>query len=494
VIRTGEQYMDALRAPREVYVGGERVEDVTTYAPFRKPIESYARLYDRKHNPEHQDVLSYVADDGERYDISFMVPKSKEDLKRKGRAFNNFSAASYGCLGRGPESMAALVAGLSESADWFEQWGEGHGQKITDFCNHVRDNDLFVTHALGNPQSDRSKSSSEQDNPYLHLRMKEETPEGLIIRGAKQLATAAPFADEVLVFPNGRQFGPSDEAYAMCFAIPADTPGLKILCREPLITDDQLNVYDHPLSSRYEEIDALLVFDDVLVPWDRVFFHNNLFAANNMRFMTAVAAFSGHLSIHRAIVRSGLAVATAMALTESAGTNNFPNVGEIIGRITAMHKAAEALLFRCEEDPRVDENGTYYPNSDALTAHGLLFPDFYVATLEAIKRTGAAGLMLTPMAADFHGEAGDFAETYFAGVNGMTGSDRVQIGKLAWDLAGSPIGQRLAHYERFYIGEPMFVANFYSKLAQLDEGKNLLAQVIAEGKECMETWTTSAGE
>jgi aromatic ring hydroxylase len=183
-----------------------------------------------------------------------------------------------------------------------------------------------------------------------------------------------------------------------------------------------------------------------------------------------------------------------MALTESAGTNNFPNVGEIIGRITAMHKAAEALLFRCEEDPRVDENGTYYPNSDALTAHGLLFPDFYVATLEAIKRTGAAGLMLTPMAADFHGEAGDFAETYFAGVNGMTGSDRVQIGKLAWDLAGSPIGQRLAHYERFYIGEPMFVANFYSKLAQLDEGKNLLALVIAEGKECMETWTTSAGE
>ena len=117
--------MEGLRAPREVYVGGERVEDVIKYAPFRKPIESYAKLYDRKHDPEHQDVLTYVGDDGERYDISFLVPKSKEDLKRKGRAFNNFSAASYGCLGRGPESMAALVAGLSESADWFEQWGEG---------------------------------------------------------------------------------------------------------------------------------------------------------------------------------------------------------------------------------------------------------------------------------------------------------------------------------------------------------------------------------
>src|SRR5205807_417090 len=153
--------------------------------------------------------------------------------------------------------------------------------------------------------------------------------DGLIIRGAKQLATAAPMTDEVLVFPNGRQFGPGDEAYALCFAVPTDSPGLKIICREPLVRTDDLTLYDHPPSASYEAI--------------------------------------------------------------------------------------EAIIFRAENEPRITDTGTYWPNSDYQTAHGLLFPDFYVTMLEVIKRTSAAGLMLTPTAGDFAGEAGEFAETYFAG-------------------------------------------------------------------------------
>ncbi len=481
MIRTGAQYMEGLEAPREAYVDGERVEDVTKFPAFRRPIESYARVYDMKHSAEFQDRMTYV-ENGQRFDLSFLVPRTHDELRAKGLAYKTFAEGSYGCLGRGPESMAALVAGLSVSADWFDQFEKGGSQRITDYYNHVKDNDLFVTHALGNPQSDRSKPSHQQENPYLHLRIKEKTSKGLVVRGAKQLATAAPFADEVLVFPNGRQLVSGDEAYCLCFSIPTTTPGLKLLCREPLVKDDRLNVYDSPLSSRYEEIDALLVFDDVLVPWDRVFFHSSKEAANNMRFMTAVAAFSGHLSIQRAIVRSGLTVAVAMALCASVKTNVFPNVGEKLGRIAAMHKAAEALLFRAEEEPRIGDDGVYYLNADALTAHGLLFPDFYNTMLETIKRTGAAGLMLTPTAGEFRGEVAEFANTYFAGADAMPGEERVQIAKLAWELAGGPIGQRLAHYERFYIGEPMFVASFYARAVQMGDGQALLDRLIEEGR------------
>ncbi len=485
MIRTGDQYIAGLEAPREVYVGGERVEDVTKYPAFRRPLDSYARLYDLKHTAEFQDAMTYT-ENGDRFDLSYLVPTTHDQLRAKGLAYKTFSEASYGCLGRGPESMAALVAGLSVSADWFDQYEKDGGQKVTDYYNHVKDNDLFVTHALGNPQSDRSKPSHQQKNPYLHLRIKEKTSKGLIIRGAKQLATSAPFADEVLVFPNGRQFVPGDEAYCLCFSIPTTSPGLKLLCREPFVKEDNLNVYDQPLSSRYEEIDALLVFDDVLVPWDRVFFHSSKEAANNMRFMTAVASFAGHLSIQRAVVRSGLTVATAMALCDSVKTNVFPNVGEMLGRIAAMHKAAEALLYRAEEDPRVAEDGVYYLNADALTAHGLLFPDFYTAMLETIKRTGAAGLMLTPTSGEFRGEVADFANTYFAGAEGMPGEERVQVAKLAWDLAGGPIGQRLVHYERFYIGEPMFVASFFSRSVGLDDARQLLARLLEEGRKYLD--------
>ena len=152
------------------------------------------------------------------------MPKSEEQLLAKGAAFRRYAKLSYGCMGRGPEFMAALIAGLSESAEWFDGYHEGGGENVANYCRYVRDNDSS-THALGNPQSDRSKQSHQQKNPYLHLRAKEETKDGLVIRGAKQLATAAPMTDEVLVFPNGRQFGPGDEAYALCFAVPTDSPG-----------------------------------------------------------------------------------------------------------------------------------------------------------------------------------------------------------------------------------------------------------------------------
>ena len=482
MIRTGADYLEGLRKPREVFVAGEKITQVLEYAPFRRPIESYAALYDLKHDPAAQETLTYREEpDGDLYDISWLVPKSEEQLLAKGQAFRRFARQTYGCMGRGPEFMAALIAGLSESADWFDQHHDGGGDNVRNYCRYVKENDLFLTHALGNPQSDRSKQSHQQKNPFLHLRAKEETKDGLVIRGAKQLATAAPMTDEVLVFPNGRQFGPGDEAYALCFAVPTDSPGLKIICREPLVRSDELTLYDHPLSARFEEIDALLVFDDVLVPWDRVFFYDNLDAANNMRFMTGVAAFSGHQSMHRAAVRAALSVATAQAIVRSVKTDGFPNVGELIGRLIASYKAIEAIIYRAEHEPRITDTGTYWPNGDYQTAHGLMFPDFYVTMLEVIKRTSAAGLMLTPTAGDFAGEAAEFAETYFAGAE-MGGAERVQLGKLGWDLAGDGFGQRLAHYERFYIGEPMFVASFYSRSADISEGQVLLDELLAEGK------------
>ncbi|MBM3678081.1 MAG: 4-hydroxyphenylacetate 3-hydroxylase [Actinobacteria bacterium] len=482
MIRTGEQYMEGLRAPREIYVGGERITDVLEYAPFRRPIEGYARLYDMKHDPRYAEVLTYREEpDGDLFDMSFRIPKSPEALQAKGRAFRTFAQSSYGCLGRGPEFMAALIAGLSESADWFDQFHQGGSANVAAYCEYVKRNDLFLTHALGNPQTDRSKPAHQQANPYVYLRAKEETKEGLIVRGAKQLATAAPMTDEVLIFPNGRTFGPGDEAYCLCFAIPTTAPGLKIMCREPLVRSDDLNLYDHPLSARFEESDALLVFDDVLVPWDRVFFHNSLEAANNMRFMTGVAAFSGHQSVHRAAVRMALGVATAQALTRSVKTDVFPNVAELTGRLVAQYKAIEAIIFSSEHQSRVTDTGTHWPNGDFQTAHGLLYPDFYLTLLEVLKRTGAAGLMLTPTAGDFVGEAAEFNETYFAGAE-MTGSERVQIAKLAWDLTGDAVGQRLALYERFYIGEPMFVASFYSKGADMSEGNQLLHDLLEEGR------------
>lgn len=481
-IRSGREFIEGLHSPREVYVNGERVADVTRHEAFRRPIESIARLYDMKSDPAYRDKLTYVSPStGALVDMSFLIPKSYEDLVRKREAYRIFAKATYGMMGRAPEFMNALLAGLHESADWFGTWGSQFADNVRNYYEHIREHDLFLTHALGTPQIDRSKPSHQQRDEFLHLGVKAETSEGLILRGAKQLATMGPLTDELLVFPNGRQFTQGDERYSLAFAIPVSTPGLKFLCREPLVPTDQRNLYDHPLSARFEEIDCLVVFDDVSLPWDRVFFYNNLEAANTMRFETETVAHVEHHSAVRALVKAGLVMATAIRLTDSVKTNVFPQIGERLGNMAAMLKATEALIHQAEAAALVNEHGTWRPNPDYLAAHNILYPKFYATMVDLMRHMGAAGLMLTPTAGDFTGPAAEEFNRYFAGA-ATDGRHRVQIAKLAWDIVGDSFGQRSLHYERFYAGEPMFFAANYVRRVDLAEWMDMVEGLLDEGQ------------
>lgn len=482
-IRTGQQFLAGIQTAREVYINGEQISDVTVYPPFRQPLAAVARLYDLKHDPAYQDQLAYVSPStGDLVDVSFLIPKSREDLRRKQNAYLIYAKAHYGQLGRPPEFMNTMVAGLCESADWFGQWGSQFAENVRNYYQYVRENDLFLTHALGTPQTDRSKPSHQQRDVFLHLGVKAETSDGLIVQGAKQLATMGPLTDEVLVFPNGRQFTTGDERYCIAFAIPVTAPGLKFLCREPLVSDDRRTLYDHPLSARFEEIDAMLVFDDVLIPWDRVFFYNSLEAANTMRFQTESSGGAlGAVSALRAFVNAGLLVAVAMKMTESVKTNVYPQVGERLGRMAAMLQASEGLIRLAEETATVNEHGTWLLNRSALQAHQILYPQFYALMADLIRQMAGSGLMLTPKGADFMGAAGDLFSQYFGGAT-MDGCSRVQIAKLAWDMVGDTLSQRLLHYERFHAGEPMFFAANFARRVDVSKWMQLADQLLEEGR------------
>src|SRR6267142_66064 len=261
--RSGQAYVESLKknAPC-VYLGGRRIPDVTAEPIFQEPIRAIAEQYDMQLDPAYRDIMTYPSPStGELVSTSFLVPRTREDLVKKRKHFKLRADHNFGFLGRAPDFMNQFVTGWHLMADRFARAGAPFGDNATRYYEHVREHDLFLTHMLINPQVDRSKTSAAQADPYLHLGRVRETSDGIVVRGAKMLGTMAPLTEEVAVIPFGG-IPPGDDAYALVFAIPAATPGLTFICRET-VSPLPRSRFDHPLSSRFEEMDCIAVFEDV---------------------------------------------------------------------------------------------------------------------------------------------------------------------------------------------------------------------------------------
>src|SRR5262245_28739498 len=274
-IRTGTEFIQGLRDNREVWLGNERINDVTAHPAFRASIESLAYLYDMQHDPELRSQLTYTSPTtGAPVGLSFLIPRSHEDIVRRRQMIKLWADATCGMMGRSGDFLNSMITAWAAKKDYFAQQSPECAERVWRYYEHCRENDLFLTHALIDPQVDRSKNRAEQDDPYLCLGIVKETSTGLFVRGGKMLATSAPFADDIYVWPFPPILTEAEAPYAVTFSIPVATPGVKVICREPFTRPEQYT--DHPLSSRFDETDAVVVFDDVLVPWDRVFLHGNV--------------------------------------------------------------------------------------------------------------------------------------------------------------------------------------------------------------------------
>lgn len=455
-IRTGNHYIEALKKRKpEVWLSGRKITNLFEEAVFKQPILEIAKLYDMQHDLEYQDKITHICEDtGERVNNAFLVPKSYEDLTKRRAVFEAFAKATFGLMGRTPDFLNVVVTSMYYNSWFFEKYNMDWADNIRNYYKYLRDNDLFLTHAIINPQNDRSKSSHEQKDTYTHLGAVKETPEGLVVRGAKMLATLAPITDEVIIysFPG---FSPGDEKYALAFAIPIDTPGLRIICREPM-QDGTRSFFDHPLASRFEEMDALLVFDDVVIPWDRVFLYNNVEAANKLYPMTGAGQQPAHQSGVRGLVKLQFVTEVAMKLADTIGVDGYLNVQNDLAELIQSVESIRALLRVSEHEHTFTEHGEAMPDYVALeTIRGLL-PKMYPRAIEVMQIIGAGGLLMSPTGADFNNEAlRDEIDKYYVGRAGVTSLERVSIFKLAWDLCGEAFGQRLLQYERYYTGDPI---------------------------------------
>jgi 4-hydroxyphenylacetate 3-monooxygenase oxygenase component len=458
-LRSGKDYVDGLRqSPRETWVGGRRVDDVTGDPVFRRPIQSIAQLYDLQMSPEHRVVMTSAGEDRDVYGTSFLIPRNHADLVKRRQAIKIWADATFGMVGRSPDYLNTVLMTWAEGADFFGQRGQQFADNVRNYYRYCRDRDLFLTHAIVNPQTDRSKPSHQQEGEFAHLGVVEETKDGLIVRGAKMLATHGPTADELLVYPQpGNREG--EERHILAFGIPAATPGLRFICREPF-DDGSQSEWDHPLGARFEEPDALCVFDNVLIPWERVFLYGDVKMGNALFAQASIRNHTGHQTAIRGLAKCQLVTGVAVAMTRTVKSDVFLHVQEQLGELLGYLQLIEAAILMAEQNAEPTGRGAIRPAYAPLQALRYHLPKMYERMVQVTQVLGAGGLLINPMQADLVSEIGPDIALYYRGA-GVDADKRIRMFKLAWDVTGTQFAQRMLQYERYYAGDPVRVGAGY---------------------------------
>ncbi len=458
--RTGKQYLASLREQeREVWLGGDRVRDPTSYPGLSNGARAIAALYDMQHDPKLRDEMTYVSPTtGDRVGLSFIIPRTREDLEKRRVMMLNWARTTCGMMGRSPDFMNVTYAAWAGAADYFTQ-GLGRPEfsdNMRRYYEHIRENDLTLTHSLINLQRSRTVSGVFNLEEGTALQVMRETDAGIVVRGARILATLGPHAE-------------THSPFAVSFAIPCGTPGLRFLCRESF--DLGRSHFDHPLGSRFEEMDCIVFFDDVLVPWERVFLLGDVDLLNRTAAATHSTAHSAHQGAVKNLAKAEFVLGVALLMTQALGNAHLPNVEERIGELMLITQLTRACMRAAEADAQLDEWGVMCPEPLMVESPRNLFMTAYPRMVEIIQLLGSSSFMLTPTEADFKGPLADHIEQYLA-TDSLEAKDRVKLFRLAWDVAGTSFGSRQVLYERFFASDPLTraraIASIYPKKEVMD--------------------------
>jgi 4-hydroxyphenylacetate 3-monooxygenase len=441
------------KSPPNLWVDGERVTDPTVHPTTANAAASLAALYDLQHRPDLVDTMTFESPtSGDRVGMSFVVPETREDLERRSAMHQIWADAHLGFMGRTPDYLNVNVMAAGTAGEYFARCRPEFGRNMANYFEHVREHDLALTHALTNPQVDRSKRDSELDDPFTALGVVRETSDGIVVRGARMLATL-PISDEILIFPSTvLQRGDDMLPYAMAFAIPNDTDGLIFQCREPL--DRGRSHRDHPLGSRFDEMDAMVYFDDVLVPWERVFLMNDVELANGAYAGTGAVLHMAHQVVNLKIAKTEAILGTMQAAVDMTGSGGKQHVQEMIAETIIVLETMKAFKVASEAGATINEYGVMTPLRGPLDAARNFYPKAYQRLVEILRLVTSSGLIMIPTESDFDGPMGPSIEKYLGSAGGGA-EQRVRLMRLAWDMTISGFGGRQAHYENFFFGDPV---------------------------------------
>ncbi len=455
MLRHGKDYLASLRDGRRIRLGSELVTDVTTHPAFKNTAQSFARIYDLKRSPEHVEHMSFE-EAGQRYSAWFMPPRSKDDLRLRAEAHRRVAEWSCGLLGRSMDHVPSFIAGMSMKPELFDANRKGFGDNIVNYLNYLREGDLFACYLVLTPQTSRGVAGPAKPN----FTVVGEYENGIIVSGQKMLGTSAVFSDEAWI-GSMIPLGPDQVDEAVTFAVPINTPGVELWVRKSFEQNAHSRV-DNYFSSQFDESDAVMIFKDVKVPWDRVFCYRDVPLMRDMYFKTPGHMMGNHQSNWRFSEKLKLINGIAHQAADYGGLLGVPAIQQTLGRLAASEATLLGLLSaqidQCIELP----SGHVHVNNRYLYAALQWCANNYYQIAEEVRLLLGSSPFIMPANDSVleHGEVHSIFEANWK-LPTTSASERYRFVRMAWDLLASDFAGRHQQYERFY-GGPPHIMDLYS--------------------------------
>ncbi len=458
MLKTGKEHLEGLRDGRTVYIGSEKVEDVTTHPAFARAAETVAAMYDTKCATENLDTYSFE-EDGERYSMWYLRARTRDDLRRRMNCHKAMADLTYGMMGRSPDHVSGFVTGMSTKPDAFDTEHYKFGDNLLNYYEFCRKNDIFSTYAVLPPQAARNPEFYVKKNlPIPTLQVTEERDDGIVISGMKMLATSAVFCDEIWI-GNLLPLAPDQVKQAVTCAVRVNTPGLTLWSRQALALNAR-NEFDSPLSWRFDETDSMVMCDNVFVPWERVFVMNDAIKARGIYIETPAHCYGNHQANVRYWSKLQLIVGLCSKVAQATGAIEVPAVKEVLGRMAALEATLSGMIHGQIEAAEEWPEGYLTFNRRMMYAALNWCTESYSAIIDQLRELSGGGVFQMPASIDvMHDpEAREQFETYFQTPQ-MGAVDRMKLFKLVWEMVGSEFAGRQQQYEKFYAGASFIVRN-----------------------------------
>lgn len=454
MLKTGKQYLEGLRDGRVIYVGGEKVTDVTVHPGFRNAARSYARLYDARFEAGGEDL--WFEEDGQRHAAYYLKPTSRADLEHRSRCSARIAALTCGMMGRSPDFVGGYMTGAAMQPEVFARGGDVFAARVQALYEDCRQRDVFLAHAVAPPQGTRDKSMYQRDAEIVpSLSVVDRDADGIVISGMKMLATSAAFCDEIWI-GNILPLAAGHESESVTCVVPPNAPGLSLWSRKAF-ERHAVSEFDNYFAYHFDESDCVVVCDRVRVPWSRVLTIDDIALSRAIYFDTPAHTLSNHQAAVRYQEKMRVLLGLARRITQSMGIDRVPAVADDLGHLAGLYGMLRAMI-----GGQIQAHETL-PGGFVNYDRHAMYSTIYFATRHydeiCAKVRELSGGSVLQMPADVsvldNPVTRPVFESLWASAR-QSAIDKFQLFKLAWDILGSDFGGRHLQYERFYMG-PAFV-------------------------------------
>jgi 4-hydroxyphenylacetate 3-monooxygenase len=439
MIRTGAQYRDSLRDGREVYINGERVADVTTHRMFKPLVDIRARIYDMQHEAQHRAAMIY-REGGEDFAIGLKLPLTQEDWHAKRRSTDAVLDEIGGIVTRVGDETIGEMWSLYDGQDLLNEVDPRFAVNIKNHIDRAVAQDPFHVSANTDPKGDRSKRPQDQD-PDMLLHVVKETDAGIIVRGAKY-ETAAAYANQAFTKPTIANWGDAKLSdYAVGFVCDLGSKGLKFICRTGFA--GRAPIEDYPLSNRFDEVDTLVIFDNVLIPWENVLFYQHTKAATFIR--ATLHRYSAFAFVQRNLKLADMMIGAALFNARQTGLDKQQAVQEKLAQLACYREGINAHLTAAIAAAERSPAGLLMPNQSLLYTGRVLACSQLHHMMHIARELCGGQICVTPDAAAFAApETAQWLEKFYTVNENWTAEDRRKLLAFARDLLNSDYaGHRL---------------------------------------------------